>query len=477
MAANYDVVIVGSGAGGCAAAYHLTQTGKSVLLIERGPVLPVDGSTLDVDKVLRRGEFKCQETWMDADGAAFIPGEFANLGGKTKWYGAALLRMNPHEFGGDEAHRCLPWPINYSEIEPYYDEAERLLKVRTFAAEPDLQLIINGLQKRDARWQSRPLAIGLNPDILNSPQEARHFDGFAIPSGHKADGEAALLARVRQQPNLQILTSTEVMSLMHETGAAARINGVVCADGRKIYAAKVLLAAGALHSPRLLQSYLRQSGLSLKSAPLVGRYYKCHLNTALIALSLNSTSDVLRKTTLLLHDAFPHTSLQALGGNLAEEIIGTQLPGFVPRALGGMVGRRAYGFFATTEDGSHFDNCVTAKLNGAALPQLNYAPARLPEARTEHLRFVRTLQRALLKQGYFALARHMPLDATAHACGTLIAGRDPQTSVVDKNGKVHGMENLYVVDGSILPRSSRVNPALTIYAWSLRVASRLEIMA
>jgi choline dehydrogenase-like flavoprotein len=55
-----------------------------------------------------------------------------------------------------------------------------------------------------------------------------------------------------------------------------------------------------------------------------------------------------------------------------------------------------------------------------------------------------------------------------------VTGRDPQTSVVDRNGRVHGMENLYVVDGSVLPRSSRVNPALTIYAWGLRVASKLE---
>jgi choline dehydrogenase-like flavoprotein len=56
----------------------------------------------------------------------------------------------------------------------------------------------------------------------------------------------------------------------------------------------------------------------------------------------------------------------------------------------------------------------------------------------------------------------------------LVTGSNPATSVVDAEGRVHGLENLYVVDGSVLPRSSRVNPALTIFAWALRVASRIE---
>ena len=74
-------------------------------------------------------------------------------------------------------------------------------------------------------------------------------------------------------------------------------------------------------------------------------------------------------------------------------------------------------------------------------------------------------------------ASAIPITGTAHACGTLVAGRDPAQSVVDAGGRVHGMENLYVVDGSVLPRSSRVNPALTIYAWALRVASLLDSRA
>jgi choline dehydrogenase-like flavoprotein len=126
-----------------------------------------------------------------------------------------------------------------------------------------------------------------------------------------------------------------------------------------------------------------------------------------------------------------------------------------------------------TEDGSHPDNRILAKANGSGLPQIDYDPTRLPEAADEHLRLRETLVRQLRSLGYLPVARAIPISGTAHACGTLVTGRDPATSVVDAEGKVHGLENCYVVDGSVLPRSSRVNPALTIYAWALRVASRL----
>ena len=92
----------------------------------------------------------------------------------------------------------------------------------------------------------------------------------------------------------------------------------------------------------------------------------------------------------------------------------------------------------------------------------------------EHARLIGALRRQLFRLGYIPVTRAIPITGTAHACGTLAMGVDPARSVVDANGRVHGMDNLFVVDGSVLPRSSRVNPALTIYAWGLRVASRLD---
>ncbi len=472
---KYDVIVVGSGAGGSAVAYHLTQTGRRVLLLEKGMELPRDGSTLDPDKVLRRGMFLSDEPWLDRNNRITVPEEHFNLGGKTKWYGAALLRFAPHEFAADADHGCLAWPFGYSELEPFYDAAEKLLGVRHFQTEPNFQYIVAELRRQDGQWRKQPMPLGLAPDILSFPQEARHFDAFASVRGLKSDAESSLLARVRGKPNLTILTGKAVSGFISAAGDATRVAAVECEDGSRHEAKVVVIAAGTLHSPRLLQSYMESSGLArtLPSYPQVGRYYKSHVLTAMLALSYRPVTDVLCKTLLLLHDDLPHSTVQTLGGNLAEEILRSQVPRFLPSWVSAPIAKRVYGLFLQTEDGSHPDNRVLAKSAAGDRPQLNYDLGRLPAAQAEHRRLVRMLRRQLLSLGYVGLVKAIPLQGTAHACGTLVTGDDPATSVVDADGKVHGMGNLYVADGSVLPRSSRANPALTIYAWGLRLASHL----
>src|SRR5204863_9261759 len=122
------------------------------------------------------------------------------------------------------------------------------------------------------------------------------------------------------------------------------------------------------------------------------------------------------------------------------------------------------------EDGSHRDNRVRGADARSDYPTVDYDPARIPAARAEHRRLVANFRRDLLRAGHVTLAQRIPLQGTAHACGTLVAGSEPRTPVVDAVGRVHGFDGLTVADSSVLPRSSRVNPALTIYAWSLRAA-------
>jgi choline dehydrogenase-like flavoprotein len=476
---KYDVIIIGSGAGGSAAAYHLTQTGRRVLLLEKGEALPRDGSTLDVDTVMRRGAYLSTEAWVDRTGKLMVPEEHFNLGGKTKWYGAALLRFAAREFEADPAHACLPWPIAYDDLEPYYEEAERLLGVRSFPAEPAVDRLFSRLERADPRWRRHVLNLGLSAEVLNHAREAAHFDGFASVRGLKSDAEERLLERVRARSNLVIATGKAVRALLPAAGAPLRTRGVECEDGSRYQADVVLLAAGALHSPRLLQSYMEGAGLAdrLPAYRNVGRNYKFHVLTAMLAFTHAKVEDVLGKTMLLTHDALPHSTVQTLGGNLAAEILRTQAPRWAPAPAVEPLARRAIGLFLQTEDGSHADNRVLAPSGERARPQIDHDPARLPQAYAEHRELVRTLRRQLPKLGYLPVTRAIPITGTAHACGTLVTGRDPASSVVDGEGRVHGMENLYVVDGSVLPRSSRVNPALTIYAWALRVASLLDSRA
>ena len=135
------------------------------------------------------------------------------------------------------------------------------------------------------------------------------------------------------------------------------------------------------------------------------------------------------------------------------------------------MGRRSYGFFLVTEDGSDLRNRIVEDPRSSAPPVLDYDAARLPSAAREHRAFTRAFQGALARTGVVAFTKRIGLSGTAHACGSLICGADARESVVDAEGRVHGLHGLYVVDGSVLPRSSRVNPSLTIYAWGLRVGN------
>jgi hypothetical protein len=217
---------------------------------------------------------------------------------------------------------------------------------------------------------------------------------------------------------------------------------------------------------------LQESTLGLRE---VGRNLKMHLLTAMVAVSPSQKADLIRKTRLFLNDDLPHSSVQPLGFD--GELISTLIPHWVPGPLARFVGRRSYGFFLQTEDGSDRDNRVigagTQDAGGSDRPTLDFDPRRVRPALGEHLRLIKQFRSALLRSGMIAFSQRVGLAGTAHVSGTLITGDDPRTSVVDAQGKVHGIDGLYVVDGSVLPRSSRVNPSLTIYAWALRTATLL----
>jgi hypothetical protein len=261
-----------------------------------------------------------------------------------------------------------------------------------------------------------------------------------------------------------------VRSMIAHSSTPTTVTGVELADGSKVQAPRVFLAAGALHSPRILGRYLESTGLAriLPIGAHIGRYVKLHLLTAMIALSGRSMTDLIRKTVVITHERFAHSSVQPLGFD--SELIATLVPKLLPDSVRRQVGRRAYGFFLQTEDGSDPRNRVVNPANGIDHPILDYDEARIPAAAREHKAFTRAFQWTLARAGLVTFTRRIGLNGTAHVCGSLVCGTDASNSVVDRNGQVHGMEGLYVVDGSVLPRSSRVNPSLSIYAWGLRVA-------
>jgi choline dehydrogenase-like flavoprotein len=476
MPDKFDVIVIGSGAGGGAVAYKLVKAGKRVLMLEKGHRLPRDASTLSTAIVFKEGRFSNKTEWQDGRGRPFTPtGEHYNLGGKTKWYGAALLRFMAHEFAADPGFQCLAWPFGLAEIEPYYAEAERMLHVNHFKNEPELQAVIDRIVASDPNWRSEPLPLGLKPEIVNDPQEAKHFDGYASVAGYKGDSEECFIKPIEEAPNFRLILDKEVTGFLHAADRPDVIEGVICADGGYYRADKVVLACGAMTSPRLLEDYFAATGLAttLPCADVVGRNFRMHVNSALVVFSAFRDHDVLRKTAIFYNDRHPHSTVQCLGW-LDGELLATQLPAATPEFFSKVIGARALGFFVTTEDGSSGDNRVLSNRGGR--PILDYEFDRIRHSHEEHTACIHDFERALLHAGFVGTSKWTGLAGTAHAVGTLVTGDDPATSVVDPQGKVHGMEGLYVSDGSVLARTSRVNPSLTIFAWGLRLGEKLAAM-
>lgn len=178
----------------------------------------------------------------------------------------------------------------------------------------------------------------------------------------------------------------------------------------------------------------------------VGANFKMHLNSALLAFSPFKKSDVLRKTAIFFNDAFPHSTVQCLGW-MDGEIIATQLPAAVPKFVTNAAGKRAYGFFVTTGDGSHPDNRIIS-CGQTRVPVMDYDLERIRASVDEHHALLSAFGKSLLRAGMLGVHRFMGLAGTAHALGSLVSGDDPADSVVDAAGKVHGMDNLIVIVAS-----------------------------
>ena len=131
MAAHYDVIIIGTGAGGGTLLHALAPTGKRILVLERGGFVPRERENWDTKAVNLDARYNTKEVWRDADGKPLHPHTNYFVGGNTKFYGAALFRLRKEDFGEIRHHGGISpaWPISYDEMEPYYARAEELYRV------------------------------------------------------------------------------------------------------------------------------------------------------------------------------------------------------------------------------------------------------------------------------------------------------------------------------------------------------------
>src|SRR5580700_2696099 len=274
---QYDVVIIGTGAGGGTLAHTLAGSGKRILLLDRGDFLPRELQNWDPRPVFVDGRYISKDTWFGADGKPFQPQVHYFVGGATKLYGAALYRLRPADFGELRHVDGLSpaWPLSYDDFEPWYSKAEQLYQVHgnsgedpteghrsqpypwpAVSHEPRIAEISAGLEKGGYHPFHAPCGIML--DEADRPRSTcircTWCDGYPCLVHAKSDAEVIAVRPVLDQPNVTLLTGAEVLSL--DTGPGGRsVTGVVVSRGgqREVYSADIVaLAAGASNSAKIL---------------------------------------------------------------------------------------------------------------------------------------------------------------------------------------------------------------------------------
>jgi choline dehydrogenase-like flavoprotein len=508
--AHYDVIIIGSGAGGGTLAWTLAPTGKRILLLERGDYVPRERENWDSRSVIVEGRYNIREAWRDRHGTEFHAGAHYCVGGNTKFYGAALFRMRREDFGTlRHVDGVSPaWPIAYEDLEPYYTDAERLYHVHgkrgadpteppasapyphpPVSHEPRLQEIFAGLERQGHRPFPVPIGLMLDESSARASKCIRcgTCDGFPCLVEAKADAQVVCVDPALRHPNVTLVTNALVTRLeTNRTGrevAAVHVerNGV-----RETYRGSVVVvSAGAINSAALLLRSAddhHPTGLANRSG-VVGRHYMCHVNSMFLAISRHPNPTRLNKT-LGLNDfyfagkdwEFPmgHVSLM---GNVDGNVLAQGAPRLVPGMTLDVMAAHAVPFWMTSEDLPDRENRVTVDRDGTI--RLTYAPnneeahRRLAAKLKSLLKHIECDHEHLIPLQAYVPGR-IPLAGVAHQNGTVRFGRDPQASALDPNCKAHDVDNLYVVDASFFASSSAVNPALTVMANALRVGDHLR---
>ena len=508
MAMHYDVIIIGTGAGGGTLAYRLAPSGKKIRLLERGDYVPREKQNWDSHAVVAEGRYNIEDAWLDRDGEEFHAGAHYCVGGNTKFYGAALIRMRPEDFG-EVVHRgglSPAWPISYADLEPYYTAAEHLYQVHglrgsdptegpasapylhpPLAHEPRIQELVDDLTRIGQRPFHMPVGIMLDEKNPNASRCIRcdTCDGFPCLVQAKADAQVICVDPALAHANVTMRTGAYVERI-ETRGSGAEVGKVVVqreGETEEYTADIVVLACGAINSSALLMrsaSERHPTGLGNGSG-VVGRNYMCHLNTMFLALSRHANPTRFQKTWGLndfYHASgaweFPMGHISMVG-----KVDGNVLRAGAPRIAPGMtlelMARHALSFWLTSEDLPDPDNRVTVEANGGI--RLSYTAnneeshRRLIAQLKSMLKEIRCHDHVVNMQAY--IPGRIPLAGVAHQNGTVRFGHDPTTSALDVNCKAHDLDNLYVVDASFFPSSSAVNPALTIMANALRVGDHL----
>lgn len=514
MAAPFDktdsnvVVVIGTGAGGGVLANELAQRGVPVVALEAG------GRYLPEDYVNDEWESFGQLAWTDprtTSGDWRVAKDFSGLpawivkavGGTTTHWAGASLRFQEHEwkaktnYGEVQGANLLDWPIDGEEMAPWYEKAEAKLGVtRTGGRE--------GLPGNNnfKVFEAGAKALGYSEVhtgrmAINSAEYdgrmACQQTGFCFQGckwGAKWSAAYTDIPRGEATGNLEVREKAHVLRIEH--GEDGRVNGVVYADAEgnehKQAARAVCLAGNSFESPRVLlnsASAMYPDGLA-NSSGQVGRNYMRHMTGSVYA-TFEEPVRMWRGTTMagIIQDEAKHDPSRGFVGGYELETLALGLPFMAAFLDPGGWGRE----FTTALDS--YENMAGMWIVGEDMPQetnrvtLNHDVTDqfgMPVANVhfdDHPNDVAMRNHAYArgKAVYEAVGatRTFPTPPypSTHNLGTNRMSENPRDGVVNKWGRTHDIDNLFISDGSQFTTGAAENPTLTIVALAIRQADHI----
>src|SRR5262245_34156018 len=471
---HYDVIIIGTGAGGGTLAYTLAPSGQHILLLERGDYVPREKDNWSPRAVNVEVKYNTKEVWRDRAGQSLHPHTNYFVGGNTKFYGAALFRLRHEDFGEIKHYGGVSpaWPITYEEMEPYYDQAEQLYQVHgqrgedpiephtsapypypPVSHEPRLQHLSDDFARLGLRPFHTPLGVMLDE---RNPHTSRCIrcntcDGFPCLVNAKSDAQVCGVDPALAYPNVTLRTNAFVERL-ETTPSGSEISSVAVKFGAVCEAFSadiVVVSCGAINSAALLLRSANDQhprGLA-NSSDVVGRHYMGHVNSVLMALSKCPNPTIFQKSLSVNDFYFGSEDWTYPMGHISfvGKLDGVTLKGGAPALTPGwtldLMARHSLDFWLTSEDLPDPNNRVTLDTNAGIV--LSYSPNN----EEGHKRLIAKLKELMQQQtkckvhghecheGLFSrnlfVGQRIPLAGVAHQVGTVRFGNDPRASALD----------------------------------------------
>jgi len=494
---HFDVIIIGTGAGGGTIARALSATDARILIVERGDFVPQEEENWSPDAVWRRLRYQTSERWIDDRGQEFRPYTHYNVGGNTKFWGSVLYRLRREDF---QEVRHLDgvspaWPIDYETLAPYYERAEQMYQVRgELGADPTepprgpyphppvahsagMSEIVLKLRAQGLHPSPLPLGV-LRPGETGGCILCNTCNSFACRIHAKSEADVCGVRPALERPNVTLWTNARAERLITDATGRKVIAAEVERDGKtvRVGADTIVVSCGAVNSAALLLRSAgdRHPGGLANSSGLVGRRYMAHLATMMQGFDPLRRNTTVFQKTVAINDYYlrgpdtPHPLGQIQSQGRTHGVMAQTVVPWIPLWAYEAWVARGVDWLVMSEDLPSTDNRVTVERDGRIRLEYrlnNLVPHRMLVAETE---------RILKRLGFWVVVKHSHGKRnTTHQCGTVCFGTDPRASVLDPFCRTHDVENLFVVDASFFPSSAAVNPGLTIAAQAIRVADHI----